>query len=100
MVKELDITDWDPSEIASMIEAEISMLFPERTNTYKNDENDEGPHQYHHYPSVSSCSSSQESLSGAVNRADDVSNGYRWHHGTSSFSRHQLRCGCPISLMP
>jgi len=99
MVKELDIKDWDPSEIALMIEAEISMLLPDRTNSYHDDENDEGPHQYHHFPSVSSCSSSQESLSGAVNRADDISNGYRWHHGMSSFPLRTLHCGCPISLM-
>lgn len=99
MVKELDITNWDPSEIATMIEAEISMLLPDRTNSYQDDENNASPRRYHHFPSVSSVSSSQESLSGAVNRANDISNGYRWHHGTSSFSLHKLCCGCPISMM-
>ncbi|KEH25193.1 WNK kinase [Medicago truncatula] len=79
MVKELDITNWDPSEIATMIEAEISMLLPDRTNSYQDDENNASPRRYHHFPSVSSVSSSQESLSGAVNRVDDISNGYRWH---------------------
>jgi len=85
MVKELDITDWDPSEIATMIEAEISMLLPDKTNSYQDDENNKSPRHYHHFPSVSSCSSSQESLSSALNRADDISNGYSWNHGMSSF---------------
>ncbi|CAH8366080.1 unnamed protein product [Eruca vesicaria subsp. sativa] len=48
MVKELEITDWDPVEIAEMIDGEISSLLHE---------GDETPHDYH-----SSSSSSQASL--------------------------------------
>ncbi|CAL0307695.1 unnamed protein product [Lupinus luteus] len=73
MVKELEISDREPFEIANMIEAEISALLPQRrgsnyadawhTFSYQVDD-DEGPH--HHFRSFSSCSSSQESLTGLV----------------------------------
>ncbi|TKY47245.1 serine/threonine-protein kinase WNK4 [Spatholobus suberectus] len=89
MVKELEITDLKPSDIANMIEGEISVLLPNRRNSncsdtchtfsYHDDDDDEGPR--HHFHSVSSCSPSQESISGSVSRADDLLNGYYWLHG-------------------
>lgn len=91
MVKELEITDWEPSEIANMIEGEISVLLPNRRNSncsytchtlnYQDDDGDGVCRR--HFPSVSSCSSSQESISGTVDRANDTSNGYCWFHGMS-----------------
>ena len=71
MVRELDITDWTPSEIADMIDAEISGLLP-----YSKKWEQSQPPRYHilHYeededhnhPFVdfSSCSSSQVSILG------------------------------------
>ena len=73
MVEELEITDWDPQEIAEMIEAEISILVPhwkkwvsssklEPSHSYDYHEDDfDGTH--HLYRS-SSCSSSVASASG------------------------------------
>ncbi|CAJ1960562.1 unnamed protein product [Sphenostylis stenocarpa] len=96
MVKELEITDSNPSDIASMIEGEISVLLPNWKNSncpdtchtfsYNDDKDDEDP--YHHFHSVSSCSSSQESIPGSVSRGDDF-----WLHGdvlddASSISSH------------
>ncbi|XP_057430013.1 probable serine/threonine-protein kinase WNK4 [Lotus japonicus] len=87
MVKELEIADWEPSEIASMIEGEISLLLPNRRNSncshichtfsYPDDDDDEGPH--HRFNSAS-CSSSQESISGLAIRADEISNEHCWLH--------------------
>ncbi|KAF7816221.1 putative serine/threonine-protein kinase WNK4 [Senna tora] len=88
MVRELEITDWEPFEISNMIEEEISALLPHRRKrdlpdafhmfSYQNDDND-GPH--HHFRSLSSCSSSQESTSGLVTKAEELPNGYYWLHG-------------------
>ncbi|XP_019432312.1 PREDICTED: probable serine/threonine-protein kinase WNK4 isoform X2 [Lupinus angustifolius] len=73
MVKELEISDWEPFEIANMIEGEISALLPQRRESNCSDachtfsyqvDDDEGPH--HHFRSFSSCSSSQESITGLV----------------------------------
>uniref|UniRef100_A0A2P2M6P7 non-specific serine/threonine protein kinase n=1 Tax=Rhizophora mucronata TaxID=61149 RepID=A0A2P2M6P7_RHIMU len=70
MVKELEIDDWEPHEIAEMIDGEISALAPSRkkwylpdieayhTFDYQKDDGHENP-----FPSPSSCSSSQASLS-------------------------------------
>ncbi|XP_010685973.1 probable serine/threonine-protein kinase WNK4 isoform X2 [Beta vulgaris subsp. vulgaris] len=72
MVEELEINDWEPQEIAEMIEAEISILKPHwkkwvspRSQPYNSfdyleDEYD-GSHHMHH---SSSCSSSVASASG------------------------------------
>ncbi|KAK9057521.1 hypothetical protein SSX86_022357 [Deinandra increscens subsp. villosa] len=59
MVKELEITDWDPSDISDMIEGEISGLIP----TWNNLNQDEDDHS-HTFHSFSSSSSSQLSFSG------------------------------------
>ncbi|CAF2137161.1 unnamed protein product [Brassica napus] len=58
MVKELEITDWDPVEIAEMIDGEISSLVP----GWRYEEGDETPHVYH------SSSSSQASFSNYMAR--------------------------------
>ncbi|KAL2899383.1 putative serine/threonine-protein kinase WNK4 [Bienertia sinuspersici] len=71
MVEELEIDDWDPQEIAEMIDAEISILMPHWKNwvssrfqpynsyDYKEDDNDGARHLY----LSSSCSSSMASPS-------------------------------------
>ncbi|CAF1767904.1 unnamed protein product [Brassica napus] len=60
MVKELEITEWDPVEIAKMIDGEISSLVP----GWGSEEDDESPHDYHTpFHSSSSPSSSRASLS-------------------------------------
>lgn len=68
MVKELEIIDWEPFEIANMIEGEISALVPnwrtEAYHTFNYQEDDDGPHYPFH--SFSSCSSSQSSFSGLM----------------------------------
>lgn len=75
MVKELEIADWEPSDISDMIEGEISALIPTWSNPHKldhyqilnlnQDEDDD-----HHYP-YSSSSSSQLSFSG-ITRNDSL----------------------------
>ncbi|KAL2333062.1 hypothetical protein Fmac_014275 [Flemingia macrophylla] len=89
MVKELEITDLKPADIANMIEGEISVLLPNRRNSNRSDTchtfsygdhgDDEGP--CHHFHSDSSCSSTQESVPGSISRAEDLLNGYYWLHG-------------------
>ncbi|KAL1545410.1 putative serine/threonine-protein kinase wnk5 [Salvia divinorum] len=59
MVKELEITDWEPSEIAGMIHNEIIRLVPSWNNCTP-DEHDNSPH--HPFYTTSSHSSSQASL--------------------------------------
>ncbi|OIV95651.1 hypothetical protein TanjilG_01445 [Lupinus angustifolius] len=91
MVKELEITDLQPYEIATMIEGELSLLLPNKrksscpdsshTFNYQDDDDDDGDdndglHQDFHY--VSSCSSPKESISGLVSKEDEISNGYYW----------------------
>lgn len=72
MVEELEIHDWEPQEIAEMIEAEISILKPhwkkwvsprsQPYNSFDYQEDDyDSPHHMHH---SSSCSSSVASASG------------------------------------
>ncbi|OMO82963.1 hypothetical protein CCACVL1_11631 [Corchorus capsularis] len=101
MVKELEITDWEPIEIAEMIDGEISALVPqwkktdfprhEAYNTFNYQEEDDGPH--HPFYSFSSCSSSQVSLSGLITHGsdwlqddlyDDTSSQSSSHSGTYS----------------
>ncbi|CAN6380360.1 unnamed protein product [Urochloa humidicola] len=74
MVKELSITDRDPSEIAAMIDQEIQRLLPEREQqheynvyaTHNNDDDDEKEERPppFYYLSSSPTSSSQGSLCG------------------------------------
>ncbi|KAL1332421.1 hypothetical protein HN51_061229 [Arachis hypogaea] len=81
MVRELEISDWEPSEIAYIIEAEISELMPNvrRSNCsdtcHTFDDDYDRPRRL--FCSGSSCSSSQESIS----KADEIPNhGYYWLH--------------------
>ncbi|KAL7194909.1 hypothetical protein ACSBR1_035173 [Camellia fascicularis] len=73
MVKELEITDWDPSEIAQMIDDEISGLVPtwkesprhQNQHSFAYDEDDDDSSSTHHpFYSLSSHSSSHGSLPG------------------------------------
>ncbi|KAF5941057.1 hypothetical protein HYC85_022224 [Camellia sinensis] len=73
MVKELEITDWDPSEIAQMIDDEISGLVPtwkesprhHNQHSFAYDEDDDDSSSTHHpFYSLSSHSSSHGSLPG------------------------------------
>jgi WNK lysine deficient protein kinase len=90
MVKELEITDWEPFEIADMIEGEISALVPHwrkrdlshpethHTFNYQDDDDDDGPH--HPFHSFSSCSSSHVSATGLI-RIDEMTDHYDWLQG-------------------
>ncbi|XP_050371339.1 probable serine/threonine-protein kinase WNK4 [Argentina anserina] len=70
MVKELEIIDWEPYEIAKMIEGEISVLVPDwkteayHAFNYQDDDDNDGPH--YHFHSCSSDSSSQSPFSGLM----------------------------------
>ncbi|KAL0347556.1 UNVERIFIED_CONTAM: putative serine/threonine-protein kinase WNK5 [Sesamum calycinum] len=83
MVKELEITDWDPLEIANMIDEEISTLVPSWKDSCsslinqqysfnyadeEDDNDDNGPH--HPFYSTSSFSSSHASLPGLFSLHD------------------------------
>ncbi|XP_076922361.1 putative serine/threonine-protein kinase WNK4 isoform X1 [Bidens hawaiensis] len=72
MVKELEITDWDPCDISDMIEGEISGLIPDWNNI--NQDEDDHSHSFH---SFSSSSSSQLSFSGS-RQIDGVACGADW----------------------
>ncbi|MBA0752817.1 hypothetical protein Gogos_001619, partial [Gossypium gossypioides] len=100
MVKELEITDWDPLEIAEMIDGEISALVPQwkksdlpRHQAYNSynyqEDDDDGCH--HPFYSFSSCSSSQMSVLMSHGcdwlREDDTSSQSSSHSGIySNFS--------------
>ncbi|MCD9561560.1 putative serine/threonine-protein kinase wnk5 [Datura stramonium] len=73
MVKELDITDWDPLQIADMIDNEISALVPawkkshsfqnyEQQHSFNYTEEDDDENTRHPFYYISSRSSSQLSL--------------------------------------
>ncbi|GLU11978.1 hypothetical protein SLE2022_286910 [Rubroshorea leprosula] len=108
MVKELEITDWEPFEIAEMIDGEISGLIPqwkkpdfthcEAYHTFNYQEDDGVPH--HPFNSFSSRSSSQLSLSGLMvqgyncpqdDLVDDTSSQSSSHSGT--YSNLSYLCG-------
>lgn len=98
MVKELEISDWEPLEIAGMIEEEISYLVPtwkdwgssqyhnQHSFSYEEEEDDDGTH--HPFYSSSSCSSSVScppAISSSYkshNRGNNVASGHDWLHGT------------------
>ncbi|XP_042506501.1 probable serine/threonine-protein kinase WNK5 [Macadamia integrifolia] len=98
MVKELEINDREPAEIAEVIEEEISILVPNWRNcwvsspdhaqhTFSYHEDDEGDGTHHPFYSSSSCSS-QASLSGLItstqnSRGDDVVYSCDWPPGES-----------------
>ncbi|KAF4375591.1 hypothetical protein CsatB_030267 [Cannabis sativa] len=84
MVKELEITDWEPFEIAKMIQEEISSLLPhwqeETYDTINYQDNDDHDGTHHPFYSFSSCSSSQASISGMItsNGIDQMANRGDW----------------------
>jgi WNK lysine deficient protein kinase len=92
MVKELEIYDWDPYDIANMINREISALVPHRwknecadsfhTFNYQDDDVDENRH---HFRSISSSSSLQELIPDFVSKNEEIAHGYYLLHGMSSF---------------
>lgn len=94
MVKELEISDWDPFDIANMINREISALLPYRwqnnysdsynTFSYQDDDGEDEPH--FRLRSFSSCSSLQESIPDLVSKVEEISRGYYSLHGMSSLS--------------
>ncbi|KAM5560643.1 putative serine/threonine-protein kinase WNK5 [Rosa sericea] len=98
MVKELEISDWEPSEIAVMIEKEISSLVPsynkwgspqdyhsdQHSFSYEDDEDCDGDVTHHPFRSFSSCSSSQNSfpaLMAQCHSAKNITNDQDWLHG-------------------
>ncbi|XP_050383512.1 probable serine/threonine-protein kinase WNK5 isoform X2 [Argentina anserina] len=99
MVKELEISDWEPSEIAVMIEKEISSLVPsynkwgspqdyhsnQHCYSYEDDDGCEADVSRHPFQSFSSCSSSQNSLPafGLVqsHSAKNMTSDQDWFHG-------------------
>lgn len=72
MVKELEITDWEPSEIAKMIEEEIFALIPSwkewaaspenNRHSFVYEEDDDDDERYHPFCSYASGSPSRDSL--------------------------------------
>ncbi|KAM7258324.1 hypothetical protein ACFE04_014065 [Oxalis oulophora] len=92
MVKELEITNWEPEEIAEMIEAEIHTLLVPEEKKWDSEDDDEPVHPHH---SFSSCSSSQSSMSGLLAHGhnwiqddffDDTSSQSSSHSGYSKLS--------------
>ncbi|MED6143360.1 Serine/threonine-protein kinase wnk4 [Stylosanthes scabra] len=81
MVKELEIGDWEPFEIANMIDGEVSALLPHRKQMSNHDEfDDDDGGSHHHFRSFSSCSSSQESMAGLFPKSEGMHNEYYWLH--------------------
>ncbi|GER55730.1 kinase [Striga asiatica] len=79
MVKELEITDWEPIEIANMIEKEVSALVPsvssnihEQQSFYYNEDDDSDENSPRHpFYHASSFSSSHDSRPGMFTSDDD-----------------------------
>lgn len=74
MVKELEINDWRPSEIANMIDGEISGLVPDWKADHRYQEDD-----YDRYTLFSPTSSSQVSALGSI--ASHRRQGSHWLQG-------------------
>lgn len=101
MVKELEISDWEPLEIAGMIEEEISSLVPTwkdwGSSQYHNqhsfsyeEEDEDGIH--HPFYTSSSCSSTAACLPAlsssykSHNRGNNVATDIDWRQGKCSLS--------------
>lgn len=104
MVKELEIADWEPLEIAEMIDEEISALVPswkesqcetpldqnQHSFHYNEEDYDDDDRTQHPFYYLSSPSSSHSSLQGLYNshrsqfrHADDMmTSGHHWVQGT------------------
>lgn len=83
MVKELEISDWEPFEIAEMIQGEISALIPHHDTFNYQDDDDENDGTHHPLYSFSSSSSSQASMSGLITShgVDNIANPCDWLQG-------------------
>lgn len=90
MVKELEITDWEPFEIADMIDGEISALVPQwkkwdmpQQHHYEFDYQEEDEGLNHPFHSFSSCSSSQASFPclSTSHRLDTIAQSGDWLKG-------------------
>ncbi|XP_024975440.1 probable serine/threonine-protein kinase WNK4 isoform X2 [Cynara cardunculus var. scolymus] len=116
MVKELEITDWEPSDIAGMIDGEISALMPTwNDNPHRPDNSqivnlnqDEDDDHHHPFRSLSSSSSSQLSFSGMATpqQTDGMASGTDWLQVSGTYSnlsycsaedRHEYRSLSPIN---
>lgn len=78
MVKELDIMDWQPSEIANMIDGEISGLVPDWNSDSKNYQENYNDQQISDSSSISSQLSFLSSI--ASQRMDAKLHGSHWLH--------------------
>lgn len=90
MVKELEISDWEPFEIADMIEGEISALVPNWNRSELSnhslsfgyaEEDDNASH--HTFRSVSSSSQATLGLVTSPRTNQNISNGFSWFPGTA-----------------
>lgn len=94
MVKELEIADWEPLEIAYMIEGEISALVPHwkrwdlsraeayHTSNYRDEDNNDDGRTHHPFRSFSSHSSSDGSAS-VLMRINEIADRRGWLQGMS-----------------
>lgn len=80
MVKELEIRDWDPLDIAEMIDEEISGLVPSWNNRESNYLVDKNLHQQHSF-----------NYDDDDDEEDDIDGG-RTHHPFYSPSSHHSSC--------
>lgn len=78
MVKELDIMDWKPSEIANMIDGEISGLVPDWNSDSKNYQENYSDQQISYSSSISSQVSFLSSI--ASQRMDAKLHSSHWLH--------------------
>ncbi|KAK6943254.1 Protein kinase domain [Dillenia turbinata] len=93
MVKELELTEWEPLEIAAMIEEEISNLVPpwkqwdspHRQHSFDYDEEDDDGENQHPFCSLGSPSSSHASLPGLL---PATSSATRLHQGNNITTCH------------
>lgn len=98
MVKELEISDWEPLEIAEMIEEEISSLVPtwkdwgssqyhnQHSFSYEDEDNDGIHHPFYTSSSCSSSAAYLPDLSSSCkshNRGNNVATNIDWLQGTS-----------------
>lgn len=81
MVKELEIIDWEPLEIAKMIDGAISSLVP----GWRYEEDDETPHDHHRHRTDPFHSSSSHSSSSQVSLSNYMARGLQdWVQGMES----------------
>ncbi|XVF65931.1 hypothetical protein PTKIN_Ptkin09bG0290600 [Pterospermum kingtungense] len=116
MVKELEITDWEPLEIAEMIEEEISSLVPtwkdwgssqvhhQHSFKYEDDHDDDDHNNDVHHPfyATSSRSSSQVSLSAFLSsyetqscRGKNIASSPNWPQ--DAFSNDDASSSCSMN---